>query len=118
MKDMMEYKSYLGSVHYNDQDEVFYGKVEYIRSLISYEGHDVETLRASFQEGINDYLELCQQKGIVPEQPFKGSFNIRPGTELHRRAAIAAQEQGINLNKLVSEALEHYLNNRQPSSIL
>jgi len=105
----MKYKEYLGSVNYNDEDEILYGKVEYIRSLISYEGQDVESLRASFYEAVDDYLELCQLKGIEPEKPFKGSFNIRPGTELHRRAAYAAIEQGINLNQLVTEALEQYL---------
>ncbi|WP_293087198.1 type II toxin-antitoxin system HicB family antitoxin [Moorena sp. SIO4A1] len=105
----MKYKEYLGSVNYNDEDEILYGKVEYIRSLISYEGQDVESLRASFHEAVDDYLELCQLKGIEPEKPFKGSFNIRPGTELHRRAAYAAIEQGINLNQLVTEALEQYL---------
>jgi predicted HicB family RNase H-like nuclease len=96
MKNMMEYKGYLGSVNYNDEDEIFYGKVEYIRSLISY-------------EAVDDYLELCQKKGLETEKPFKGSFNIRPGTDLHRRAAIAAEQRGINLNKLVTEALEQYL---------
>ena len=109
MKNLMKYKEYLGSVNYNDSDEIFYGKVEYIRSLISYEGHDVESLRASFHEAVDDYLELCQHQGIEPEKPFKGSFNIRPGSDLHRRAAIAAQERGINLNQLVTEALEQYL---------
>ena len=109
MKNLMKYKEYLGSVNYNDSDEIFYGKVEYIRSLISYEGHDVESLRTNFHEAVDDYLELCQHQGIEPEKPFKGSFNIRPGTDLHRRAAIAAQERGINLNQLVSEALEQYL---------
>ena len=39
----MEYKGYLGSVNYNDEDKIFYGRVEYIRSLISYEGYDVES---------------------------------------------------------------------------
>jgi predicted HicB family RNase H-like nuclease len=109
MKNMMEYKGYLGSVNYNDEDEIFYGKVEYIRSLISYEGYDVESLRASFHEAVDDYLELCQKKGLETEKPFKGSFNIRTGTDLHRRAAIAAEQRGINLNKLVTEALEQYL---------
>ena len=109
MKNLMKYKEYFGSVNYNDSDEIFYGKVEYIRSLISYEGHDVESLRASFHSAVDDYLELCQHQGIEPDLPFKGSFNIRPGTDLHRRAAIAAQERGINLNQLVSEALEQYL---------
>jgi predicted HicB family RNase H-like nuclease len=109
MKNMMEYKGYLGSVNYNDEDQIFYGKVEYICSLISYEGHDVESLRVSFQESVDDYLQLCQDKSIKPEQAFKGSFNVRTGSELHRKAAIAARERGINLNKLVTEALEHYL---------
>jgi predicted HicB family RNase H-like nuclease len=109
MKDMMEYKGYFGSVHYNDDDGVFYGKVEHLRSLISYEGYDVQSLRASFQDAIDDYLELCQQKEMQAEQAFKGSFNIRTRTELHRKAAITAQKRGINLNKLVTEALEQYL---------
>ena len=54
MKNMMTYKSYVGSVHYNDEDRVFYGKVEFIRSLISYEGTDVDSLREAFEESVND----------------------------------------------------------------
>lgn len=110
MRDTLEHKGYLGSVHYNDEDGVFYGKIEYIRSLISYEGEDVESLRRNFKEAVEDYLEECLRRGIEAEQPFKGSFNVRPGTELHRRAAITAQNRGINLNRLVTEALEAYLN--------
>jgi predicted HicB family RNase H-like nuclease len=109
MKNMMEYQGYLGSVNYNDEDKIFYGKVEYIRSLISYEGYDVESVRASFQEGVDDYLQLCQEKQIKPEKSFKGSFNVRTGSELHRKAAIAAMQRGMNLNKLVTEAIEQYL---------
>jgi predicted HicB family RNase H-like nuclease len=71
MKNMMEYKGYLGSVNYNDEDEVFYGKVEYIRSLISYEGHDVESLAVSFHEAVDDYLLLCQKNDTEPEKPSK-----------------------------------------------
>jgi predicted HicB family RNase H-like nuclease len=115
MKDMMEYKGYFGTVHYNDEDQTFYGKIEHIRSLVSYEGQDATTLRASFEEAVEDYLELCQEQNREPERPFKGSFNIRTGTTLHRRAAIAAQERGVNLNKLVTEALEQYLETNHTS---
>ncbi|MCG9890387.1 MAG: type II toxin-antitoxin system HicB family antitoxin [Thermosynechococcaceae cyanobacterium MS004] len=109
MKDMMEYKGYFGSVHYSDEDELFYGKAEFIRSLISYEGHDVSSLKTSFHEAVEDYLELCQQRGTEPEKAFKGSFNVRTGSDLHRRATLSAQQQGMNLNRLVTEALEQYL---------
>ncbi|GBF81331.1 type II toxin-antitoxin system HicB family antitoxin [Aphanothece sacrum] len=109
MKNMMEYEGYFGSVNYNDEDEVFYGKVEYIRSLISYEGHDVPSLKANFQEAVDDYLVICKDQGIEPEKPFKGSFNIRTGSDLHRQAAIAAQQRGMNLNKFIAEAIKEYL---------
>jgi len=36
MKDMMSYKGYYGSVHYSDEDGVFHGKIEFIRSLVTY----------------------------------------------------------------------------------
>lgn len=109
MKNMMEYKGYFGSVNYNDEDRIFYGQVEYIRSLISYEGHNVNSLRGNFCEAVDDYLNLAKERNIEPEESFKGSFNIRTSQDIHRRAAIAAKQQGINLNKLVNEALKKYL---------
>ena len=109
MKDTMIYKGYVGSVHYSDDDQIFFGKIEYIRSLVNYEGTDVKSLKQSFKEAIVDYLDLCAQEGIEPEKPFKGSFNVRAGSELHRRAALFAKEKGLNLNKVVTEALEQYL---------
>jgi len=116
MKDMMSYQIYLGSVHYSDEDRVFYGKVEFISSLISYEGTDVDSLRMAFEEAVDDYLELCAEEGRQPEQPFKGSFNVRTRSDLHRRAVIFAKENGINLNTLVTEALESYLLTSDPES--
>jgi hypothetical protein len=40
MKDMIKHKGYFGSVHYNSDDRIFYGKIEFIRSLVSVIFHD------------------------------------------------------------------------------
>ena len=109
MKDMIHYKGYYGSVHYSDDDQVFFGKIEYIRSLVNYEETTVKNLRQAFKEAVDDYLELCQDEGIEPDQTFRGSFNVRTGCELHRKAALYAKEKGLNLNKVVTEALDQYL---------
>jgi predicted HicB family RNase H-like nuclease len=50
MKDMMTYKGYFGSVHYDDDERLFFGKLEFIQALISYEGTDVVSLRKAFEE--------------------------------------------------------------------
>jgi predicted HicB family RNase H-like nuclease len=109
MKDTMTYQGYTGSVHYSDEDRVFYGQVEYIRSLISYEGTDVDSLRRAFEEAVDDYLDLCKKAGKAPEQPFSGTFNVRTGSDLHRRATLLAKERDTTLNRVVSEALQRYL---------
>ena len=106
MKDMMHYRGYHGSVHYSDEDRVFYGRVEFNRALISYEGTDVKSLRQAFEEAVDDYLETCRESGIAVGKPFKGSFNVRVGADLHQRVALAAIQKGVTLNKYIADVLE------------
>ncbi len=106
MKDMMKYKEYFGSVHYSDEDRTFFGKIEFIRALVSYEGTDVKTLRQAFEEAVDDYLDTCTEQGKEPEKPFKGTFNVRIGPELHQRVAMAAAQQGVTLNGFIADVLK------------
>lgn len=106
---MLEYKGYLGSVEYSDEDEVLHGRLEFIRDLITYEGVDAKGLKQAFHEAVDDYLALCEAQGRKPDVPLKGSFNVRPGPDLHKRAMLYAKRQGVNLNTVVSDALRRYL---------
>lgn len=56
--EIMKYKDYYGSINYSDKDGVFYGKLEGIRDLVSYEGQDLSSLRSSFEEIVDDYLDF------------------------------------------------------------
>jgi hypothetical protein len=38
--------------------------VQGIRGLISYEGQNVDELEQDFRAGIDEYLEVCKEKGI------------------------------------------------------
>lgn len=55
-------KGYVGSVEFSDEDGVFFGKVQGVRSLISYEGETREALQADFRKAVDAHLELCQEK--------------------------------------------------------
>lgn len=109
MTTMLEYKGYFGSVEYSDADEVFHGRLEFIRDLVTYEGTDAKGLKRAFHQAVDDYLALCTEEGRRPDEPLKGSFNVRPGRELHRRAMLIARRKGTNLNTVVSDALRIYL---------
>jgi predicted HicB family RNase H-like nuclease len=109
MTSMLDYKGYIGSVEYSDEDEVLHGRLEFIRDLVTYEATDAKGLKQAFHEAVDDYLALCAEEGRKPDVPLKGSFNVRPGRDLHRRAMIVARRKGLNLNAVVSEALQRYL---------
>lgn len=47
MNNLIEYKGYVGSVEFSESDGVFFGKVQGIRSLISYEGTSATELIVS-----------------------------------------------------------------------
>jgi predicted HicB family RNase H-like nuclease len=106
MKDLIKYKGYLGSVHFDAEELVFHGKIEFIRALVTYEATDAKGLRKAFHDSIDDYLELCERKNIDPEKPFKGSLNVRLGPDLHRRIALAANAKHSTINNFIAETLD------------
>lgn len=56
IKNIMEYKGYLGSVEFSEEDEMFFGRVLGIRSLISYEGDNAKDLISDFHAAVDEYL--------------------------------------------------------------
>lgn len=109
MKNLIEYKGYIGSIEFSQEDELFYGKVQGIRALISYEGTNAQELIEDFHEAVDSYLESCQENGKAPEKAYKGSFNIRVSPELHKKIAIYAMEHDITLNNFVEQSIEKQL---------
>lgn len=105
MSNLLSYKNYNGTVEYSREDKCLFGKVVGIKSLLSYEGNSVQDLEQDFQSVIDEYLADCKERNIEPEQPYKGTFNIRISPELHRDIAIYAIEHGKSLNAVVEEAI-------------
>lgn len=107
MKNIMQYKGYYGSIEIDNENLILFGKLEFIRSLVSYEGESAKEIREAFEGAVDDYLQTCAAENLIPEKPFKGSFNIRIGELLHEKAALAALDQNMKLNEFVKTAIEH-----------
>ena len=71
MKDFIQYKDYIGSVHFNAEDEVFFGKIEGIEDLVSFEGSSVDELKQAFIDSVEDYIVLCKEIGKKNEKSYK-----------------------------------------------
>jgi len=106
MNNTMEYKGYIGSVEFSEEDGLFYGKVMGIRALISYEGTTAAELVSDFHDAVNDYLALCEETHQPPEKAYKGSFNVRISPELHKQAVVYAASHNMSLNNLVERSIQ------------
>ena len=107
MKDVLLHKGFIGSVHFSARDGVFYGKIEGISDLITFEGKSVKELVSAFHEAVDDYMSLCQEAGKEPLKSCKGSFNVRISSDLHSKALKKATVLGVSLNQLIQKAIEN-----------
>ena len=112
MNDILQYKNYYASVHFSAVDEVFYGKILGINDLVSFEGFSVKELKKAFEEAVEDYLETCIEIGKMPEKTYKGTFNVRVPSELHKEASLFAAVHNITLNQFVKAALSFTLQHK------
>ena len=73
------------------------------------EGQDAGSLKRAFREAVDDYLGLCEEEGRTPGVPLEGTFNVRPGRELHHRSMLHARRKGMSLDAVVTDALRRML---------
>jgi len=106
MKDSLTYKGFIATVHFNADDEIFFGKIEEIDDLISFEGKSVPELKKAFINAVDDYLNICEKYKKPVMKSYKGSFNVRIEPELHRKAVRKSLLMGISLNQLIQKAIE------------
>lgn len=106
MKNLLKHKGYSGTVEFSAADEIFFGKINGIRDVVTFEADTVQKLKKSFREAVEDYISTCKKLNKNPDQDFKGSFNVRVKPSLHRKAVIKSSAMKISLNQLVEKALE------------
>jgi predicted HicB family RNase H-like nuclease len=107
--ELMKYKGYYGSAHFDPIEKIFYGKVEFIRDLVNYEAYDANSMLEAFYEAVDDYIADCEKLEKIPDKAFKGSFNVRIDPELHREASLYAIQHGSTLNAVIKESLSKFI---------
>jgi predicted HicB family RNase H-like nuclease len=104
----MQYKGYLGSTEVSIEDGVLFGKLLFIRDLVTYEAETAFGLKAAFEIAVDEYISECIEECREPDKPFKGQFNVRITPQLHRSLAVAASLKEVSLNDYVETILNRH----------
>jgi len=101
----MHYNGFSARIDYDDEDQIFFGRLVGIGDVISFHADTVAELRAAFEETVDDYVETCRKLGKEPNKPYSGKLMFRVKPELHASAARAASLEGKSLNQWAEDVL-------------
>ena len=101
----MSFKGYTARIQYDDEDEVFFGRLAGIEDGVGFHADTVQELKAAFHEAVDDYIAVCAKLGKSPQKPYSGQIMVRVDPRVHARAALAAELSGKSLAKWTEERL-------------
>ena len=106
---MMTYKGYAAKVEFDDEDMIFCGEVIGIRDVVTFEGDSVKEIEKAFHGSVDDYLNMCKERGEAPGKPFSGKFLVRLSPETHRQIYTSAKKAGLSVNAWLNLNLKNLL---------
>jgi predicted HicB family RNase H-like nuclease len=101
----MKYKGYIGVAQFDEDAQVFFGRVVNARDTITFESSDAARLIDEFKASVDEYLAFCRDAGRKPERPYSGKFSLRLPPELHKRLVSHAAMEGKSLNEYILHRL-------------
>jgi predicted HicB family RNase H-like nuclease len=107
----MTYKGYKAEITFDSDANTLYGEILNSSAVIHFRGNSIEELEKSFQEGIDEYLLVCEVEGITPERPFSGEFRVRISPDLHKKIFFQAKKEKLSINKFAIKAFKEKLIN-------
>jgi len=105
----ISYKNYVARIEPDLEDGILVGRVINTRDIIGFHGNTIAEAIESFHSVIDEYLEDCKRKGVDPNKPCSGRFNLRIPPLLHSELSVAAAKAGKSLNQWATDALSQIL---------
>ncbi len=104
--NVMHCGKYTARIDYDEENDLFHGRVVGIRDVIEFYGKTTDELHREFKISVDDYTDMCAEEGLNPEKPFSGKLTLRVDGEEHRQIALAATLNNKSLNSWASEILK------------
>ena len=64
----MKYKDFISTPAWSEEDQCYYGHLEGILALVSWEAEEYNDCMKEFQSAVEDYLAFCKDVGLDPKE--------------------------------------------------
>lgn len=93
------------TIEYSHDDKCFFGKLEMIDDIVTFEANAADELEINFQSVVDEYLLTYKELQKEPQKVYKGVFNVRIEPELHKKIYKEALKAEMSLNAFVQQTL-------------
>ncbi len=107
--NIMTLDNYKAKIEYDEELDMFRGEILGLSGGADFYGKSLDDLKREFRASLNQYLMVCEEKGIAPFKEYSGKFNLRISPELHSQIAVVAAAENKSLNQWVAERLTESL---------
>lgn len=63
---LIRYKNYYGAMEVDVETDSIYGRVLYIKDVVTFKAETVKQAKIEFAKSVDDYLEFCQELNKEP----------------------------------------------------
>lgn len=106
---MIDVNHYAYRVQWSSEDDEYVATVAEFPSLSWLDADQTQALRGLAALVAEVVSDLEDSGEVIPEpiadRRFSGKFNVRVPESLHRELTLTAAEEGVSLNRLVSDRL-------------
>ncbi|MGB2924904.1 MAG: type II toxin-antitoxin system HicB family antitoxin [Limnothrix sp.] len=104
--NIMKVDGYKAKIEYDPDLDLFRGEILGLNGGADFYGSNPAELRQEFKNSIEEFLAVCEEKGINPTKEYSGRFNLRVSPELHREIAIVTASQKKSINQWITDVLK------------
>ena len=87
----VKYRGFTGSINYDFDDKIHYGKILDIPDKIAYHANSVIELWERFQNNVDHYINLCEEMG----KPVPVEAYLQTNTGIYKKIAEAKNTEWV-----------------------
>lgn len=93
-------------VLYDPELGMFRGEYLGLNGSADFYSDNVDGLIEEGRKSLAIFMEICEERGIMPRKNFSGRFNVRLPPKVHEAAVLAAAAANKSLNEWISETIQ------------
>jgi predicted HicB family RNase H-like nuclease len=109
---MMTYKNFAANIDFDEDEQVFHGRVVNVQGAITFQARTADRLREEFESSVDDYLEFCAAESIPSGIKNSAELVLRIKMDFCELAQERARREGKSIDEFIAECIHQIIDDK------